>query len=62
MLAALNTTGNCSIKARKSRNHTELIFKYLKLPIKVESKKNFDYINIKGKKNIQPINYKILQI
>ena len=59
MLAALNTTGNCSIKARKSRNHTELIFKYLKLPIKVESKKSFDYINIKGKKNIQPINYKI---
>ena len=33
MLAALNTKGETIIKAKKSRNHTEL-FKYLKLPIK----------------------------
>ena len=33
MLAALNTKGSTIIKAKKSRDHTELLFKYLKLPI-----------------------------
>ena len=59
MLAALNTKGKTLIKAKKSRNHTELLFKYLKLPIKVIKKKNFDLITIEGKKNIKPFNYKI---
>ena len=39
MLAALNTKGVTSIKARKSRNHTELLYKYLKIPIKIKKKK-----------------------
>jgi len=34
MLAAINASGITSIKAKKSRNHTELLFKYLKIPIK----------------------------
>ena len=51
MLAALNTEGKTYIKAKKSRNHTELLFKYLKLPIKVKKNKNFDLISIIGKKN-----------
>tara|TARA_Y100000992_G_scaffold296410_1_gene258583 strand:- start:278 stop:1603 length:1326 start_codon:yes stop_codon:yes gene_type:complete len=59
MLAALNTDGQTIIKAKKSRNHSELLFRYLKLPIKVSKKKNFDLIKIKGKKKIEPINYKI---
>ena len=50
MLAALNTEGKTYIKAKKSRNHTELLFKYLKLPIKVKKNKNFDLISIIGKK------------
>ena len=33
-LAALNTKGITKIKAKKSRNHTELLFKYLNLPYK----------------------------
>ena len=37
------------IKAKKSRNHTELLCKYLKLPIKIKNKKNYDLI--KNKKN-----------
>ena len=41
MLAALNTQGTTYIKARKSRNHTELLYKYLKIPIKVKKKKKF---------------------
>jgi len=60
MLAALNTKGKTIIKAKKSRNHSELLFKYLKLPIKVFKKKNHDLIEINGKvKNIKPLNYNI---
>ena len=59
MLAALNTEGTTIIKAKKSRNHTELLFKYLKLPIKTIKKKNFDLIKIKGKKKIKSFNYNI---
>ena len=35
MFAALNTKGTTTIKAKKSRDHSELLFKYLNLPIKV---------------------------
>ena len=59
MLAALNTSGETIIKAKKSRNHSELLFKYLKLPIKIKKKKNYDLIKIKGKKKIPALNYKI---
>ena len=59
MLAALNTGGETIIKAKKSRNHSELLFKHLKLPIKIERKKNYDLIKIRGKKRIPSLNYKI---
>ncbi len=59
MLAALNTNGETIIKAKKSRNHSELLFKYLRLPIKVQKKENYDHIKIKGKKKIPALNYKI---
>jgi len=59
MLAALNTSGETIIKAKKSRNHSELLFKHLRLPIKVQKKKNYDLIKIKGKKKIPALNYKI---
>ena len=59
MLAALNTTGVTSIKARKSRNHTELLYKYLNIPIKIKNEKNFDIIKVHGVKNIKTLNYKI---
>ena len=59
MLAALNTSGITSIKAKKSRNHTELLFRYLKIPIKVKKTKKFDYIKIKGKKKINSFNYTV---
>tara|TARA_B100000780_G_scaffold213072_1_gene152670 strand:- start:304 stop:1632 length:1329 start_codon:yes stop_codon:yes gene_type:complete len=59
MLAALNTKGETFIKAKKSRNHTELLFKYLKIPIKIKKTKNFDYIKIKGKKEFSSFNYTI---
>ena len=59
MLASLNTEGETIIKAKKSRDHTERLFKYLKLPIKVIKKKSFDLIKIKGKNKIKPLNYKV---
>ena len=59
MLAALNASGITSIKAKKSRNHTELLFKYLKIPIKVRKTKKFDFIDIKKPKKISALNYRI---
>lgn len=59
MLAALNTQGETIIKAKKSRDHSELLFKYLKLPIKVIKSKEYDIIKVKGRHNIPALNYKI---
>jgi len=59
MLAALNSSGTTFIKAKKSRNHSELIFKYLKIPIKIKKTKEYDFIDIKQPKKIKAFNYKI---
>ena len=59
MFAALNSSGVTSIKAKKSRNHTELFFKYLNIPIKIKKTKKYDLINIKKPKKIKAFNYQI---
>jgi len=59
MLAALNTPRLTQIRAKKSRNHSELLFKYLKLPIKIRKTKKYDFIKIKGGGEIKPFNYQI---
>ena len=59
IFAGLKTKGKTFIKAKKSRNHTELLCKYLKLPLKVKNKKNYDLIEVEKIKKIQPLNYKI---
>ena len=59
MFAALNASGTTSIKAKKSRNHSELLFKYLKIPIKISKTKKYDFIEIKKPKKIKAFNYKI---
>ena len=59
MLAALNASGTTSIKAKKSRNHSELLFKYLKIPIKIKKTKKYDFIDIKKPKKIKAFNYQI---
>ena len=38
ILAGIKAKGKTFIKAKKSRNHTELLLKYLKLPIKIKKK------------------------
>ena len=59
MFAALNAPGTTSIKAKKSRNHSELLFKYLKIPIKIRKTKKYDFIDIKKPKKIKAFNYKV---
>ena len=59
IFAALRTEGTTVIKAKKSRNHTELMCKYLKLPVNLSRKKNYDLIKIKKAKKIKPFNYHI---
>ena len=59
MLAALNTEGVTKIEAIPSRNHSELLFKYLNVSIKTKRKKNIDFIEVRGGKKISPFNYTI---
>ena len=59
ILAGLKTEGKTFIKAKPSRNHTELLCKYLKLPLKVKKKKNYDLIEVEKVNKIKPLNYKI---
>ncbi len=59
IFGGIRANGTTVIKARKSRNHTEILCKYLNLPITVKTKKNFDQIKIKNVKKIKPLNYNI---
>ena len=59
MLAAIKSKGITKIKAKKSRDHTELLFKHLNIPIKIKKFRNYDHISISGIKKVKPLNYKI---
>ena len=59
MFAALNASGTTFIKAKKSRNHSELLFKYLKIPTKIKKFMKYDLIEIKKPKKIKAFNYNI---
>ncbi len=59
IFAGMRSNGTTKIKARKSRNHTELLCKYLNLPIYVKERKNFDEIKIKKVNKIKNFNYEI---
>ena len=59
MLAALNASSTTIIKAKKSRNHSELLFRYLKIPIKIKKNKKYDFIEIKKPKKINSFDYHV---
>ena len=59
IFAGIKTEGKTIITAKKSRNHTELLLKYLKLPIKIKNNKNLDIIEINKVNKIKSLNYKI---
>ncbi len=59
MLAALNSPGETVIKAKKSRDHTENIFKYLGIPVSIKKNKHKDEIKVRGQKIFKSFNYKV---
>ena len=59
IFAGMRTEGTTKIKAKKSRDHTEAMSKYLRLPIVIKKNKNYDEIEINKIKKIKPLNYKI---
>ena len=59
IFGGMRADGITLIKAKKSRNHTELLCKYLNLPISIKEKKNHDEIKIRKVKNFKPLNYNI---
>ena len=59
IFGAIRTKGTTVIKAKKSRNHTELLCKYLGLPVKIKIKRSYDIIEIKKVNKIKRLNYKI---
>ena len=59
IFAGMRSKGTTIIRAKKSRNHTELLCKYLNLPISIKNNKNFDEIKIKKVKFIRPLYYNI---
>ncbi len=59
ILGAMRSNGTTIIKAKKSRNHTELLSKYLKLPLIVKKYKSYDEIKVKKIKVIKPLNYNV---
>ncbi len=59
IFGGMRSSGTTYIKAKKSRNHTELLCKYLKLPIVIKKKRNYDEIKVSNVKSIKPLNYNI---
>ena len=59
MLASLNTPGEMKIFAKRSRNHTEIMFKNLKIPIIVKKKTKTDFIKTLSPNRLDKFNLNI---
>ena len=59
ILSAINTPGITRIKALKSRDHTELLLKYLNYPITINKRENYDIIKLRGLNQFKSFNYHI---
>ena len=59
IFSALNTPGITVINSKKSRNHTELMLRYLKYPISVTQKNTYEKISIKGLSQYNSFDYDI---
>ena len=59
IFGGMRTQGTTIIKAKKSRNHSELLCKFLNLPINIKKNKNYDHIKVNKIKKIPKINYNI---
>ena len=59
IFGGMRSNGTTYIRAKKSRNHTELLSKYLKLPVVIKEKRDYDEIKVTKVKSIKPFNYNI---
>ena len=59
IFGGMRTQGTTIIKAKKSRNHSEILCKFLNLPINIKKSKNFDYIKVNKIRKIPTLNYNI---
>ena len=59
IFSALNTPGTTVINSKNSRNHTELMLKFLKYPIKVKNQKKTDKISVNGQNQFKAFKYNI---
>ena len=59
IFAALNTPGTTTIIAKRSRNHTELMLKFLNYPIGIKRTKKLDKISVNGLCQINAFKYDV---
>ncbi len=59
IFSALNTPGITEIISKSSRNHTELMLKYLNYPIKVIKKSGYEKIIVKGLNQFKSFEYEV---
>tara|TARA_B100000902_G_scaffold64281_1_gene70972 strand:- start:604 stop:1923 length:1320 start_codon:yes stop_codon:yes gene_type:complete len=59
IFGGMRSRGTTIIKAKKSRNHTELLCEYLNLPFSLKRGKNYDQIKVKKVKKIKTLDYNI---
>ena len=59
ILSALNSPGITCINAKRSRDHTELMLKFLKYPIKIKNSGEFQAISIQGQNQFNAFNYNV---
>jgi len=59
IFSALNTPGITEIYSKSSRNHTELMLKFLNYPIKVTKKLGYQKISIKGLSQLKCFRYDV---
>ncbi len=59
IFGGMRADGITKIKSKFSRNHTEILCNHLKLPIKIQRKKNYDLIEVKKVNKIKKLNYNI---
>ncbi|MBD1153635.1 MAG: 3-phosphoshikimate 1-carboxyvinyltransferase [Candidatus Pelagibacter sp.] len=59
ILSALNTPGITVINSKKSRNHTELMLKFLEYPIKIKKEKKIERISVRGLQQFKAFKYNV---
>ena len=59
IFGGMRANGTTIVKAKKSRDHTERLCKYLNLPVTIKKKKRYDVIKINKVNKIKKLNYNI---